>query len=263
MRVVCRPMRSNARTLRYAQELKARLVEAERRVVYSSARFVFDEIVRRLAGPRFADYVRALQLVEVGSASPAYAIYARPLQKRVRKLDPTLTGLYVVPRTKRVAKVPEYVLVLERYSPWTMGTLPVFPTKRDALLVYRTLREEETEAVRKRNETARSEWSSELLRLGVTPKKDIEFPSKGKAVPDLAFEALRIEYGLGEGAGRAHWRPALQALAKGQIARMMQGEEVAVLDPAATSERREQKVDGVVSTTVVAGFEGFAKRLRT
>jgi hypothetical protein len=262
VRVVCKPLRSNAQTLRYARELGARMQEVERRLVYSSARYVFDEIVRRLSGPRFADYVRALKLVEVAGNEPAYAIYAKPLQKRVRKLDPTTTGLYVVPITKRVAKVPEYVFVLERYSPWTMGTLPVFPSKRDARLVYRTLREEETEAVRKRNEAARTEWAKELTKLGVTPKKNIEFPAKGKAVPDLAFEALRIEYGLGDGAGRSHWRPALQALAKGQIARMLEN-EMDLMDPAITNERVTQEVEGVISSSEAAGFAGFAKRLRT
>jgi len=106
-------------------------------------------------------------------------------------------------------------------------------------------------------------WEAALLRLGVRPQVKLVVPPKARVLPDVAFEALRIEFGFAGKDSRAHWRPALRALATQGIPRMLSPRSVAVLP--VTSVRYATGLlptDGSITMSEARKFESFEKRLR-
>lgn len=250
--------------MKFVRELGERMAASERLVVYNSAKMVLDEIKQKLKSPAYADYVDALRLVQIAVEPPAYAIYAKPKRKRLTKLDTNTVVLYVRPKARNMAKIPDYIKVLEQFSPWTMGTIPFIPRKQEAVLIYRTVRENEVNAISKKRNDHRSEWETALTKAGKKPQKPVVFPPAGKAIPDLAFEALRIEFGIGPGAGKSHWRPALRLLAKSGVRRMLSPNSASmrpVVEPAYAGWKTPPQAEAEISTSVAAGFQGFQSKL--
>jgi hypothetical protein len=116
--------------------------------------------------------------------------------------------------------VPPAIEVLERYNPWTIDTLPFQPERSEAMIISRKVDRREADRVSKLRKRDTPQWRAELDRAGVRNiKKDrqIKPPKSVKTIPDVAFEALRLEFGLGGVKGHAHWRPAILRLVHGGV----------------------------------------------
>lgn len=239
------------------QQLESRVREVGKRLAYQSALFVFEEIQRKLPKGPYRD---SLQLVDVGDGT--YAIQAQSTSQKVSDVDAESTVLYVRAKGRRVLRVHPEIGVLARHSPWTMSTLPFFPSRRYAKVISRIVRRSELENILEDREKDKPIWKAELEKLGVRPAVKLVIPPKSLVIPDVAFEALRIEFGLGGKQGRAHWRPALQALAKKGIPSML-SKRSPVLQ-SVTSFRYPVSllpVDGVISESDAEKFAEFQKRL--
>ena len=105
-------------------------------------------------------------------------------------------------------------------------------------------------------------WKAELEKLGIRPDVKLVVSPKATVLPDVAFEALRIEFGLGGKQSRAHWRPALRALARGGIPRMLSARSP-ILQPVASFRYPVNMlpVDGTISSNDAEKFAEFQKRL--
>ena len=106
-------------------------------------------------------------------------------------------------------------------------------------------------------------WKVELERLGVRPKVKLVIPPKARVLPDVAFEALRIEFGLAGKDSRSHWRPALRLLASQGIPRMLSPRS-SVVEPVASFRYSAGllPVDGSITLGEAADFGEFSKRLK-
>ena len=136
-----------------------------------------------------------------------------PDARRVTRVDASHTVLYV--RPKRVPNIPPYVSVLARYSPWTADTLPLAPKPTEADIVSRRVRVSEVERVRLMRLRGKQSWLRDLARGGVRPSQAEQrlVPRALGAYPDIMFEALRLEFGIGK-APSPHWRPAIAQVPK-------------------------------------------------
>lgn len=166
-------------------------------------------------GREWKTYRKSLRLGRVDGLTAdrgAFVVYSKAVRRTVREKDAAEVALYVRPR--RRAKVSEGVQVLARFSPWTIATLPFAPDAREAALVSRKVRKREVQRLTKLREHDRRYWEKELHRLRVPvadPKAMRRVFGKGVAtLPDLAFEALRIELGLSGRKDKPHWRPVLK-----------------------------------------------------
>jgi hypothetical protein len=107
---------------------------------------------------------------------------------------------------------PEWARVLAMYGPWPGYLVPVDVTSKDARIVSRTARPDELQALEKRIMERKDEIVDALNRAGA---ENISLKPSGrlegtKVNEDLGFAVLRAEFGMGEVAGRAHWRPAIR-----------------------------------------------------
>lgn len=133
--------------------------------------------------------------------------------QRLRSADVQRTVLYVRPRVTGGDVVSEAAVVLSRYNPWTMDTLPYEPTRREAAVTSRRVTDREVrpiEADRRRDVERKVE--RELRDLGVQLRPKGKVLLSRRVSRDLAFEVLCREFGVPPVRGQAHWRPAIHRI---------------------------------------------------
>jgi hypothetical protein len=89
------------------------------------------------------------------------------------------------------------------------------PKRQDALVISRRVSKHEADRITKARMKDRPKWRHELNRYGHREiKKDrrLNISKKVHALPDVAFEALRMEFGLGGVKPKPHWRPSIRKL---------------------------------------------------
>lgn len=253
-----RSWRTNKDALRFVEQLEERFRETGRALAHQSAVYVLEEVLARLPPGTYKD---SLEVVAVGN--DAFAVRAIPKARKVAEVDAEATVLYVRPRSRRMLRLHPEIGVLAIHSPWTMDTLPFFPNRRHAKVVSRSVRREEVEAVAEDRKKDQRVWKAELERLGVRPEVKLVVPPKARVLPDVAFEALRIEFGLGGKKSRAHWRPALRALANQGVPGML-NRRSAAMKPVSSFRYATGllPVDGSITMNEAAGFQQFQKRLK-
>jgi hypothetical protein len=184
-------------------------------LVYYAAKRLHEELLQRIpSAPEWEEYRKALEVAQVNAVVPAFAVRLNSRRSGVREVDGSVSVLYIEPR-RRMAKTHPGVAVLEKYSPWTAEALPFTPKRNEARLVVRKVTPKEVEQVRKDRRRDKSKWQRELARAGVRLKLSDKRNRQQTAVPDIAFEGLRLEFGMGGQNAKPHWRPALRQIAGG------------------------------------------------
>lgn len=147
-------------------------------------------------------------------------IHSRVKWSRLDKSSIDTCVLYVSAKSKLLQRVPPEIRVLEEFSPWTVDTLPFQPDAKVATVVSRKVRPSTVGRVRGERIRDRRKWVRQLNQLGIREtRKDKRLPERGvRAVSDLEFESVRLEFGLGGSKAVPHWRPAiLQVNSRGGI----------------------------------------------
>lgn len=212
-------------------------------------------------------YKHALHVTRVSGVS-AYAIKAETKRGgRGRQREPAKEVVYVR-ATKRRKRRDRTVTVLEKYNPWTWDTLPFTPGRSDAVIVTRRVREREMTKVAEARKGDKRKWQKELSAAGARVRKrnlaNVKVPKrKAKVVPDLAFEALRLEFGLGGSESKAHWRPGIRGFLK-SLPRIGRRKEIirTFTDPKYSGWKMwPPKAKGQVNVGEARKFAPFQKRL--
>lgn len=187
-------------------------------VPYLAAKYVHEHILQNLPNKDdWSSYRSSLQVARVAGAPKgvsAYALRAATRTSRTKKAAVDLTILYVRP-TSRLRRTRPEIEILRKFSPWTFQTLPFTPKRSEAILISRKVNKREVDKVTKARLKDRPLWHKALAKTGRREtRKDqrLDIPKKVHTLPDVAFEALRLEFGLGGVKGQPHWRPAIQAL---------------------------------------------------
>lgn len=202
----------NARMYKLIGELPDRVQAIMRAMPYEVARAFFVLLQRMAPRGAIQDYPDTLELkqfdlpdlVSVAGVVDSVSKHMTYLQS----IDVPRTVLYVQPRSLRGEPDPA-ALILSENNPWTMDTLPYEPDKRAAAITSRKVTASEVEEVRRRRAADGPMVDRKLRRVGVIPSRKHPTLLEKKVERDVAFEVLRVEFGMHE-MPRAHWRPALQ-----------------------------------------------------
>jgi len=185
-------------------------------VPHRSAEEVLEEVKDAIPNRRdWRAYRKSLRVVQVRGLpddEAAWAIRSRPKAKKIRRVDARETVLYVRPR-RRQRPTPEAISILARHSPWPVDEIPFFPKRSEATIVSRKVSRREVMFVKRTRRRDARQWKAEIERegiRGVGKRKKKDMPD-AVAVPDLAFQAIRLEFGRGGQRGKPHWRPVLRA----------------------------------------------------
>lgn len=241
-------------------------------LVYLSAESVYDDLLLRLPkGEEWAAYRDSLEVVKVSGGSKdieaIYAVRSNPKSRKVRRMDAPKTVVYIRSHQSRLRRVKPEIATLEKYSPWTLQGLPFMPDRRDATMISRKVTKSEVRRVAKARMADKPKWRKELERAGVRQSKidnAIKIPKNARAVPDVAFEALRMEFGLGT-KPLAHWKPAIQKLTRSGIEDILRQQPSLVmaltLDGFRGWQSWPQSIRGKTRASQAKAYSSFQKKL--
>lgn len=187
--------------------------------------------------------LRLAQVMGTPGSEPVFAIMVSPKARRIRRVDVPRTVLYIRPRRRMRPPLPE-IEILEKFNPWTLESMPFVPNRKDALVVSRKVSEREVQRVSQSRRADRSQWRKELVKCGIRDDRlnrrllrtEVR---RLRAIPDVEFEALRMEFGLGGTKPVPHWRPAIRRFLPGGLSSMIRhgGLVQALADPGFTEWR--------------------------
>jgi len=251
------------------KEYQERLKAITQQQVYKAAEYVLNSVQGKIPSTdEYKDYRESLQVAEVTGDKQAttYAVVGKSKKKRLKTMDPSKTLIYVKPKY-RLAKTSPAIRILSQYSPWTVETIPFYPSPKEATLITRKVREKEVDKIAKRlKRTAKSTWKRQLAKVGVKlPKKpEVKIPKGTKAVPDMVFQALRLELGLGGVKAKPHWRPALHKLMSEELTRIGNSDaflKAATIPTYQAWKNWPTKTNTKISANVAESMQPFMKRL--
>lgn len=193
-----------------------------------------------------------------------YAVYASARATRVRTLDTKRTLLIVRPVQRFLITHPE-LRVLSSFSPWTTDTLPFYPPRKMAQVISRKVSTEEAKKVRTLRQEEQKTWQPLLTEAGYRSARKTMTAldeSSAKAVPDVAFEGMRLEWGLGGGHRKAHVRPALRALVTRGFSGILRSRRVQdLVNPSSIAWRRGPPVERRIGGSLLRSLVFFQRRL--
>ncbi len=217
------PDKPTKRILQMVREWPKRTKAMMSEFTYDAAEDTRKQILQRLpTGKEYKDYRDQLQVAEIqglSSGETGHVLHVPIKSSKVTKSDARSTLLYVTAK-KANKTVSAKIGVLEKFGPWPIDLLPFKPAIKDAKTISRRVSQKEVDQIRKGLEKKRSKWMSALTAAGAADKKSerkIKSAKRLQAVPDVAFTALRLEFGMGGTRAKAHCRPALSELIRNTI----------------------------------------------
>jgi hypothetical protein len=201
---------------RFVSEWPARTRALRGYLSFLAANYVLHAMLERIPKKEeWKAYRMALRVYKVTGADAVDAVYSIRVDLRhraVRKVDPPKSILFVkVPKKMRTPK--REIVLLEKYNPWTYDTIPFVPSKADAVVIVRRVATREAVRVAKEKVRVLKKIRVEMARVGKRMRKasKVHVSKRASNIPDVVFEALKLEFGLG-GAAKPHWRPAIRDL---------------------------------------------------
>jgi hypothetical protein len=138
-----------------------------------------------------------------------YSVFVDTGFGAAKKVDGQSTLLYIRPLKTRLRRSDPAVLILEQYNPWTLDSLPFLPKTELAQIISRKVPKSVVRMVTKERYRDKTKWRVALQKTGYKEPHKSRKPLKKypKAYPDVLFEVLRMEFGVG-GKPVPAWKPA-------------------------------------------------------
>lgn len=190
--------------------VERRVSAIQKYLSYTAAQTMLEAVKGKIPDkPQFSNYRDALQVVQSGNPSnPSFTVFGESKKKQAADQK---TDILLFKRINKRRPLPPEIQILMAYQPWTPDTLPFDVDTKFAQVIIRKTSAREAQAVRKARTDDKPRWQQALNKLGIqTISKKLDKPVEG--VEDVAYTALRLEYGLGGTAGVAHWRPAMKTV---------------------------------------------------
>lgn len=212
------PDPKNEITWKWLNSLKDRTLKYQKSLLYYSSLYLKDQ-VKSYITPSLdtKDYIEGIQQAVVtlqNIKDSMYAVVLNPRLSRVKKLNPQ-KSLIIIRAKRRLGKPDPKAFVLEKYSPWTMDTIPFMPDKRNADIINKNTSEVECLRISSERKKDALYWKRELIKLGAILPKDatkLDISKSVKSSSDMAYEAYRMEFGLDGKKSGSHWRRGVSDL---------------------------------------------------
>lgn len=200
--------------LKKLENLPKNINKFKEALLKTQAQLLFDLVKNNLqASTETSDFINYLTIAATNTSNElSYAVILDPKKTKVKTLKKESSLLTIKVKNKSYDK-DRKLLVLQKYSPWTLDTLPYMPDKRFAEIITKQAKETEVRAVKEAKKKEEYKWKRELEALGFNFSKKIEF-SNNTAVPDFITEAITKEVGLLSSGPSKQWSRALSELGR-------------------------------------------------
>jgi len=186
-----------------------RVERVKHELVRGMARRFMEDMKAQLPDtPEMEQYKDSLQLRAltgpVKKDEVSYAIFSDPKEMEVAHLNEKEAVVYVEAKLGKLSELSQLAI---DYSPWTVDQLPRNLPGHEVRFVHRQVTEGEVDEIRERNLKTIQQYSAQFTRAGAKFDKADEIDQPA-TIPDLAFQAIRMEFGIGQKPVR-HWSYAL------------------------------------------------------
>lgn len=262
------------RTMEYVKQMKKRKVALLRAIPYIAANETLKGLMLRIPSKdEFRAYRESLILSKVSGLDEEkeaiYVVRSDIKARRVGKIERDKVVLYVRPKTARPARVPKDVQILIDMGPWTVDTMPFWPPAGKAIVIERKVSKREVSEVRKKQQKQKLKVRGALMKVGrkmgnnkASTVGDIK--AGGKAIPDVAMQAISLEYG-GDGTRAVPaWRESLifaKSIGLQTAVRRYKELHEIMYDPRSKKWKHWPKVDDQISKSELGDYVAFQKKL--
>ena len=209
-----------------------------------------------------------VQRIRLPAVYNGYVIRSDSPGATVTEDQATSSVIYVAVKPHLMRRVPKETRILADHSPWTLETLPYPPDMKTADTISRRVSRREVDRVRRMRLKDRPVWMREIREAGLKPA-GAPFqpaPQPVRTMPDVAYESLRLEFGLGDSPTKPHWRKSISKLAlrggTGMIARRPEFiRAMTSLSFRGWEAWPRPTPDGTVPVNVARSYVPFQKRL--
>lgn len=200
--------------LRLVNEWHARARAVAKQFAYKAASKAYEDLKDNISTSNraLAESLQFARVTGLPDSEAGFVIRAVPEGTSVEKTGVDNTLVYVSAKPK----APRSALILEEHSPWPVDMLPYEPPSGKVDMVSRRVSPRVVARVREVRKRDRPVWRRKMNEAGLREiRKDqrLDMNRRMKAVPDVAFDSIRLEFGLGGTPPRPHWRPAILQLA--------------------------------------------------
>lgn len=254
------------RTLRVVADLPQRIAAVKRMLIWHIADAVMISVIGKLPNQdQYQKISNNLTVASVTGVDASFAIHVKQTAKRVRKIDGAKTVLYV--RAKKGAtRSPSIITeVLENMGPWTIDTIPFWPSKKHAVVVQRKVKKAQVERVANMQEKQKAKVRAALAKFGRKLKNPDEKRKRNgeKAIEDLAMVALNLEFGNGDVRAVPAWRTSILDIPNQVKAAFRDRSQIigALTDPSDRRWKTWPRVKDKVGRSQVKSYINFMKRI--
>ncbi len=256
-------------TIDLVKSLGKRFKAFKRQVLWALATDLHELIVNKIpSGRRYDRMVKALKVGEVHSTGePAFVVYLDGKSKGIRKVDVPKTLIYIRPRRIQDRSRKD-IKILSEQGPWTVETIPFWPTNQEAIIHQRKVDPKTVEKVTAMQKKQKDKIFRELKEAGrdnmADSKSNPRMSKIPKAIPDISFEMASLEFGGRGSKTSAIWRQSLLELDPGMVRTLL--DRYKKIEQTLTDSRykgwdKYPAIDNKVSSSLVKTFEEFQKRL--
>lgn len=213
--------------------------------------------------PGGMQYKRRLALAEIRDKKRLYwtALVATAKRLGDARHDPATSVFQVIPRYD----LPEDPtrIILEKYGPWTIETIPFVPSPRQAQVVLKTVSPAQMKAVQAQNQFNSKSISVLMDRLGVVFQNRTDVYEELRVIRDFEVDAIAWEYGVRDG-GRPHWRPSLRWLKTQGVKRLEKNKDLVAVFTRSSMRRYRirRKLRLKLSLRDIQGLAKFQDKVR-
>jgi len=250
----------NRETVKFTSELDGRMRHALLSQPSDTAEFVLKEVLAAIpSGVEYEHYRESLDIFEVVEPDPEFysvGVLGKPKPMPLRMIDTFRSLLYIQPSGSE--QLSEAAMVLKRYEPWTVATIPYEPSLDEADVVVRMVTPREVNMIEVGLRKIVDSVRIKLERLGVALRESPTTLLGRKVLLDLSFFALRIEFGYDGFQYKPHWRPTLR---KVKSRGMSDNTQSTMLDPGFDGWKKDPIVKEKVPAQMVH-VEDFQERTK-
>lgn len=257
------------RTVKMTREWRQRARALQRRFLKRAVDKVFEDLLANIPSDRetLRDSLRVDRIRGLGRKVSGFSIHAATNPVRAVRGTSDSVVVYVAAKPHLMQQVPRATTLLAEFSPWTLDTLPYSPDPKTAEIISRRVSRREVDKVTRARKKDRAAVRKLMKEAGIRGHP-VVVPSKEQGVfatPDVAFESLRLEFGLGDMPSKPHWRKSILKLAlRGGIGRIAKKREFiyALTQPSYQRWRAWLKEKGRgISVAQARQYVPFQKRL--
>ena len=154
-------------TERYMKSLDKRMKAFKRQILWALATDLLELVKGKIPnGKRYAQMSLALKVGEVDNGE-SFAVYIDSNAKGVKSVDVNKTLFYIKPRRLQDKQDKALMVVVEN-GPWTVDTIPFWPTPDQAVITQRKVEVKMAEKIAKMQEKQKEKIKNLLKNTGYT-----------------------------------------------------------------------------------------------